>query len=550
MSQTSDRRKHKTLASKQDSGMPDSRMVIRLAAASVIFALSLIIAMPEFLRIILLVLSAVAAGYDIVIKAAASIEEGDYFATPVVVVVIAALSYFVGFPVEGAASLILYQIGLLLISYAEDRTRKSAMELLRDCEADVVTKMDAASQSKQLTETYIEGVMRSSSGKVLKFAMLFAIIYAITLPLYTNLSYTTAIHRALTIILVATPMSIVASIPLAALVGMCYSAQQGIVFQSAPPLEALADAKIAVFDKAGIFSEECPKILAMTSDLLDSNTFMNFVAHAVYYSDQPIAKAVAAVYEGEYRLELVSDFRDIPGYGVMLLIDGMKVVLATKEFYRSKGVALPEEKAPKAGQAFYMLVANRYVGKIVISSEINSDLEMLIPDMKATGTPRCILLTENSKQSSQQLAELMGFSEMYAECRDEQKLLLVKEITKKAKCAVAYIYSTGIGAHSAATIDMRVSKRGKYADALVDPQCISNIPFAKQVSMRVREIAIENAVFAFLIKAILIFLSIVGYCNLWFTIFMDMIAAVAAILNTLRVTNESLISSLRYKMGR
>ena len=65
-----------------------------------------------------------------------------------------------------------------------------------------------------------------------------------------------------------------------------------------------------------------------------------------------------------------------------------------------------------------------------------------------------------------------------------------------------------------------------------------------------KEITIENALFAFIIKALLVFLSIVGYCNLWFAIFIDMVAAVATILNTIRVTNESLLTTLRYKMGR
>jgi len=550
MSRTPDRKKHKPVSSKQSSGVLDSSMVIRLVLASLVFAVTLIVNMPEFLRIILLVISAVTAGYDIVIKAAERIEEGDYFSAPVVVIIISALSYFVGFSVEGAALLILYQIGLLLIAYAEDRTRKSAMELLKNCDADVVSKLDKASKSKETTATYIEGTMRSSSGAVLKMAMIFAVIYAIALPQFTNLSYSISIHRALTIILVATPMSVVASIPLSAFVGMCYSAQQGVVFESAAPLEDLAEARIAVFDKAGIFSEECPKILSMYSDVLDSNTFMNFVAHSVYYSDQPIAKAISAVSDVDYQLDLVSDFRDIPGYGVMLLIDGIKVVFATRDFLSARGVALPNDKPPKSGTAYYMIVANRYIGKVVISSEVNSNMEALIPDMRSVGFQRCVLVTEDSKQSSLQLAELMGFSEMYAECGDGQKLLIVKEIAKKAKCAVLYVYSNGIGAHSAATVDMRVSKRGKYCDALVDPQSIANIPFAKQVSMRVREIAIENAVFAFLIKAILIFLSIIGYCNLWFAIFMDMIAAVASILNTIRVTNESLISVIRYKLGR
>ena len=65
-----------------------------------------------------------------------------------------------------------------------------------------------------------------------------------------------------------------------------------------------------------------------------------------------------------------------------------------------------------------------------------------------------------------------------------------------------------------------------------------------------REIAIENAVFAFVVKTILVFLSIIGYCNIWFAIFIDMVAAVATILNSIRVTSESLISMFMYKTGQ
>ena len=61
------------------------------------------------------------------------------------------------------------------------------------------------------------------------------------------------------------------------------------MFNSAKDLEGMADANIAIFDKAGIFADECPRIIAMYSDVLDSATFMNFVAHAVYYSEQPVA---------------------------------------------------------------------------------------------------------------------------------------------------------------------------------------------------------------------------------------------------------------------
>ena len=97
---------------------------------------------------------------------------------------------------------------------------------------------------------------------------------------------------------------------------------------------------------------------------------------------------------------------------------------------------------------------------------------------------------------------------------------------------------------------MRVGTKSRIADAVVNPDNISNIPFALQVCRRMKEVATVNAVFAFVVKTALIFLSIVGYCNIWFAIFIDIVAALATLLATIRVTHNSVIANYRYKIGK
>ena len=530
------------------SAMLENALVLRLVIASILFAISLIFSLPDFASIIMMVISVAIAGYDIVIKAAKDVENGDFFATSVIVTLISVIAFFINFEIEGTALVLLYQIGYLLLDYAIEHTKKSALDLLKYQDDDIKEMVKATVSKDHLLEMSICDVMRTSSGGILRLAMIFAVFYALALPIITNFSFVVSVHRALMILLIATPMSVVASIPVAGIVGLCYSAQQGVVFNKASAIETLGYSNVAIFDKSGIFTEDCPRIIALHSDLMDSDAFMSFIAHAVYYSEQAIANAVSAVYEGEYQLEIISDFKDIPGYGVELSVDGIKVCLALKEYLKGRGVQVPEEDT-QMGQTFYMAVANRVMGKIVISSEINSELENLVPEMKANKFSRCVLLTEDSKESGQQFAEMMNFTEMYPQCDSEKKLRIVSEIARKSKNAVSFIYSNGIDTHSNADIDIRVSRKAKYADALVYPEYVNNIPFAKQVAKRVREISIENALFAFIVKALLIFLSIIGYCNLWFAIFIDFVAAIATILNTIRVTSESLINTIKYKTG-
>lgn len=533
-----------------DTGTYNTVLIIRLVTASLIFAASLIFnKLPEFIGIIMLVASAVISGFDIAREAIGYAADRDFFATPVVVCAVTVLSFIIGFPIEGAALLILYQIGMFLLSYVEERSRLSAIELLQYHDDATVNKVIELVCKDGAGDMEIENSMRYSAGSVLKLAVVFSLVYAVALPLITNYSYVVSIHRALTIILIASPMSVVVSMPITGIIGLCFSARHGVIFDNARCMELAADAGIAVFDNTGIISEDKPRLTGVYPEILDAVTFMAFAGHALYYSEQPVAKAVAAAYTKDYQPELIKNFTDIPGYGVEADIGGAHVVLANRELYSGRGVKLSDSNSDP-GQCYYMTISNRYVGKIVISSQLNPEATELVISMREAGVSRCILLSEDGNIESRKVAEEMDFREVYGECDPAKKLRLVDDIKTSSRKPVVYIYSKSVQEHSSADIDIRVSRKGKYADVIVFPEYLANLPFAFQICKRMREIAIENALFAFIIKAILIFLSIAGYCNIWFAIFMDMVAAIATILNSIRVTSESLVNILLYKTGR
>lgn len=531
------------------SGNYNTVLIARLVAASLIFAVTLIFSsLPTFVCVLLLIASGLIAGYDVLIDALSYVSDKDFFAVPVIIIGVAIASYVIGFAIEGAALIILYQIGMLLLSYVEERSKKSALDLLQYHDDATVDKVIELVCKDGAGDMAIERSMRYSAGSVLKLAMIFALVHAIALPLITNYSFTVSIHRSLMIILIATPMSITVSMPITGIMGMCFSACHGIIFNNAAAMETVGEAGIAIFDNVGIISDDKPRLVSIQPECLDSVNYLTFAAHALYYSDIPLAKAVGNAYAKEYRLDLIENFNEIPGYGVEADIGGVHVVLANKQLFSGRGVQLPA-KPDEMGQTFFMTISDMYVGKLVIDSQLNEEAADLVIGLREAGISRCILLTEDGDFESRKVAEEMDFREVYGECDTEKKLRLVEDIKTSARKPLLFVYAKGTGAHSAADVDIRVSRKGKYADVIVFPEYLANMPFAAQVCKRVREIAIENALFAFIVKAILIFLSIVGYCNIWFAIFIDMAAALATILNSVRVTSESLVSRLLYKTG-
>ena len=541
MSPEKTRAKHSAEKPMKIQGSFEIALPIRLGIAALLVIVSALFKMPVLVRIILLILSVVIAGYDIFLASVDDIAGKKYFTTSIVILFATVLGFVIGYMTEAAVMVILYQLSGILVDYTRKRALASAKALVNVQEDDVKARMEEVCAAEGAGETDLQLTLEKSAAFVLRFIAVLAILYALLMPFLVGISFKVSIHRALMILLVSSPMAVAVSFPVVGISGLYFSARNGILFNSARTMEQATDLNVAIFDKAGIFSEEAPHVIGLQSEVLDKKTFLNFLAHAVYYSDQPFAKAISDYYNQEYKLELINNFEEIPGSGVMLEIGHAPVVLATKSYFETHGVSIPD-RSSSDGIPYYMTIAGRYVGRVVVSSEINPEAESLVDEMNRAGFARNILLTEDGNEQSQSVAESLHFSEVVGECDVDKKLRLISDISSAGKNKCVFIYANGIEGHSAANLDMRVSRKGKYADALVIPESYLNIPKGIQICRRMLELLRENAIFAFVVKAILIFLSFIGYSTLWFVVFIDTVTALATLLNAIRVTTPSLLA--------
>ena len=540
MSPEKTRAKHSAEKPTKKQGSFEIALPIRLGIAAVLVIISALLKMPVLVRTVLLALAVVAAGYDIFLASVDDIAAKKYFSTSIVILFAAVLGFVIGYAMEAAVMVILYQLSGIVIEYTRTRAIRSAKNLISVQDEDIKSRMEEIASAKDAGETDLQFSLEKSAAFVLRFVAVLALLYALLMPFLTGISFRVSFHRALMILLVSSPMAVGVSFPVVGISGLFYCAKNGILFNSARTMEQATELNVAIFDKAGVFSEEVPHVIGIQSDVLDKKTFLNFLAHAVYYSDQPFAKAISDYYNQEYKLELINNFEEIPGSGVMLEIGHAPVILATKSYFESHDMAIPDRNSSD-GIPYYMTIAGRYVGRVVISSEINQEAESLVDEMNRAGITRNILLTEDGNEQSQAAADSLHFTEVVGECDIDKKLRLISDINQAGKIKSVFIYANGIEGHSAADLDMRVSRKGKYADALVIPESYLNIPTGIQICRRMLELLRENAIFAIAVKAILIFLSFIGYSTLWFVVFIDTAAALATLLNAIRVTTPSLL---------
>ena len=530
--------------SKSAAGSPDMILIGRLILAAVLLILGAFVIKNQVVRVILLALSAIASAFDLGLKAFDSVLEKDYFASPILVLFIAFVSFLIGYPSEGSAMLLLYQLSILVVEYARKRTRSAALDLLSGENDEILDQAGEMFAAEDAGKLQMEADAFRSADLLLKIAMVIALLYIFLLPRLGDYTYSVAIHRALMIMMTAIPASVVIAMPYTALVGLCYGARNGILFRNGKVMEKTAETNVAVFDKAGIFASGAPELQSVHSDVLDRKTFMSFVAHAVYYSEQGFAKAIPALSEQDYKLEVISDFVDVPGCGVEVKIGGSPVILATDDYLTARGVAVPE--AEEDGEVYYLTVSGRYVGYLVFASQTNDIGLELLDGVRDLGIREAVLLTEDGAGESQKFADKLGFDEVFGECDTERKLQHIEDLNQGTRNHVMFLYSNGLEMHSAADVDVRFSQKTKFADVAIPPEKASALPFAVQLSRRMVQVAKENAIFVFAVKALMIFLSMLGLSSIWFVLFMDSAAILATLLNAIRVTKDPLIDTSRF----
>ncbi len=517
----------------RSSGKPDAILISRLVVAALLLAAASFLKLLPVFKTILLILSVLIAGYDIVLDLIESVMDRELFSASLVMVLIALLGFLLGSGREAALCVLLYRLGLLLIVVCSDKTRKTAQDLLAGELKDSASVVVAGENTG---DTAVEKEISAAASLILKCLIALALLFAVLMPILTSLTVREAIRRALIVLAVSLPLSVKSSFSMPGLIALSFTTRFGTLFKNARTLEKLQKVRTAVIDKNGIFADNHPQFVGIKPEIIDEETFMEFVSHALYYSDQAFAKAILGTQDKEYRLELISDFKDIPGLGVDVKIGGAEVTLAKRELLSERGVSVPGEGNDDSS-VYYLIIAGRYVGKILLSEQLKGQNKRLVPALKQAGIQKCILLTEDSREESERLGTSLKADEVFAEFTDETKLQYLESLDGQE---TVYLYSNSLEAHSNAAVDVRASKKGKYADALVIPTELELFPQAFRISRRMREISTENAIFAFGVKAILLFLGLTGNCTVWFALFLEVAAAIATVLNSIRVTKNPL----------
>lgn len=407
----------------------------------------------------------------------------------------------------------------------------------------ILDLVENSSMKKSKSENFITKFARYYTPAVCGGALLLAILP----PIIRLISGTGAmwgewITRALTFLVISCPCALVISIPLSFFAGIGCASANGVLVKGSNYLEALSDTQYVVFDKTGTLTKGVFEVTGIyPANNFDKDTLIRLAVFAESASSHPISVSLKKNYGKEINIDEVSDIQEIAGHGVSALVDGKRVFAGNIKLMKKENIAVECEH--DEGTVVYVSCDGEYAGCIVISDVVKENSKKAISSLKKSGIDKTVMLTGDSKQAAERVAESLGLDEYHAELLPADKVEWVEKLLsqKSAKKKLAFV---GDGINDAPVLsraDIGIAMGALGSDAAIEAADIvlmdddpSKIALARKISVHTLKIVKENIVFALAIKAICLVLGALGIANMWVAIFADVGVMILAVLNAIR----------------
>lgn len=387
-------------------------------------------------------------------------------------------------------------------------------------------------------KTKVETIVSKYSSKYTIGVMIIAILTALFLPLFTNMTYTDSIYKGLTILVISCPCAIAISIPLSYFSGIGAASKEGILIKGSNYLDSIKDIKEIVFDKTGTITtgEFYISKINIHDKKYTEDQIMEIFAGGESLSNHPIAKSVLKNYTKEINHEDIKDYKEVSGKGIEFTYKKDKVRIGNAKFCKVK-----EENSN-----IYLMINNSIVADLEIKDEIKKDAIKTIQKLKNMNI-NIHMFTGDTKEKATEIAQQVGIDNINYSMLPSDKYTYLEEIIKK-KTEKSIVSFVGDGINDAPVLklsDLGISMGSLGTDSAIEASDVvimndnlEKIVTAINISKKTNKIIKENLIFALGVKLLVLVLTLIGLSTMLEAVFADVGVTVLCILNTLRLLKK------------
>lgn len=405
--------------------------------------------------------------------------------------------------------------------------------------AQIMELVEEAQNKESESESFVSKFSRIYTPAMVLLA-LFVMIYPPLTFSYHN--WNTWIYRGLIFLIVACPTALVMSIPIAFLGGIASAARQGIVIKGANYLEDLSKADTFVFDKTGTLTEGEFSVQEIYAEQGTEEELLKIAAHVESYSNHPIAQSLLNAYDGEIDKDLVSNIKQIPGYGLSGDYDGKRIHVGNFRMMEKYGIEVDEFDS--TGTVVYVSAGTEYMGAIIIEDAIKHRAKWTMKYLKDKCKAVLVMLTGDTRSAGYAVAKELKMDYAYTDLLPTDKLeqledfMTIQDDMEKLVCVGDGVNDAPVLARADIGIAMGALGSAlaiEAADIILLEDELPKIVDAIKISKETLRVVNQNIAFAIAVKVIIVLLALVGYFGMWEAIVAEVGVVFAAIMNAVYV---------------
>ncbi len=261
--------------------------------------------------------------------------------------------------------------------------------------------------------------------------------------LLTGHPVSTAVARAVAVLVISCPCALGLATPVAIMVGNGVGAKNGILFKTAVSLEEAGRLEIVALDKTGTITNGAPEVTDIVpAEGISEDALLQLAVSLEQRSEHPLAKAVMSYGEKQQiPVTEVSDFKALPGNGLTAVLNG-KVVYGGSEKFMEEKTGMPAslksrgQVLAEAGKTpLYFGTEEELYGIIAVADTIKQDSAAAIRSLRKLGL-RVVMLTGDNERTAKAIGREAGVDQVIAGVLPDGKEAVIRSLQKEGKTAM------------------------------------------------------------------------------------------------------------------
>ncbi len=328
-----------------------------------------------------------------------------------------------------------------------------------------------------------------------------------------NRDFGFAIARGISVLVISCPCALGLATPVAIMVGSGVGAKHGILFKSAPALEAAGRISIVALDKTGTVTKGEPHVTdCIPFDDVTETVLLTTAAALENKSEHPLAKAVRRLAEERQLAWTETDsFETLPGHGLKGTLDGVVVTGGNLRFTMtvttvSEAVIAQAEALSEKGKTPLFFTRNgKLLGILAVADVIQDDSSRAVAELQSMGI-RVVMLTGDNEKTARAIGEQAGISEVMAGILPDGKAAAIRKLKENGKVAMVGDGINDAPALTEADTGMAIGAGTDVAmdaaDVVLMNSRLSDVPAAIRLSRATLRNVRENLFWAFIYNII------------------------------------------------